>query len=85
MVRLYYIKECPFCKELKDLYIKNNIPFKEIDVDLPENEEEFNKVNSIAKSEYLPIVLVKKQILVPNKSFQNMQEAYELTKKFLNS
>mgnify|MGYP001558679060 CR=1 FL=1 len=85
MIRIYSIPKCPYCNELKELLQKENIEYKDIDVDLPENQKEFNKVLEIAKTEYLPIVLVNKRLLVANKSFQTILECVELIKKFLNS
>ena len=85
MVRIYSIKQCSYCNELKELLKSNNIEFKDIDIDLKENQEEFNKINLIAKTDSVPIILVNKRILVVNKSYKTIQEAFELIKKFLNS
>lgn len=83
MIRIYTIDNCPYCNELKELLNKDNILFKDINIDLKENEEEFNKVNAIAKSDSVPIILVNKRILVPEKSFQTIQQAFDLIKKFM--
>ncbi len=83
MVTLYGFSGCPYCKELKDLLTTENIEFKYVDVNLPENIEEFNKILEISKADEVPIVKVGKQLLVPNVSFKSIKEAAELTKKFL--
>lgn len=83
MVTIYGFKDCPYCTELKDILTTEGIEFKDVDVNLPENEEEFNKVLEISKAEEVPIVKVGKQLLVPNVSFSSIKEAAELVKKFL--
>jgi glutaredoxin len=83
MVRIYSIPECPYCTELKEILSAEGIEFTDVNVNLPENEEEYNKIHEITKSEEVPIVRVKNQLLVPNVSFQSVREAAELTKRFL--
>ena len=83
MVKIYGFNGCPYCKELKELLTKDGIQFIDVDIDLPENQEEFNKVMEIANADEVPIVRVGTQLLVPNVSFKSIVEAVELTKKFL--
>lgn len=82
-IRLYTIPNCPYCTELKDLLIKEAIEFTEVNVNLPENQDEYNKLHEITKSDDVPIIKVGKQLLVPNISFKSINEGFELTKKFL--
>jgi glutaredoxin len=84
MVRLYGFEKCPYCKELRGLLESNNVKYDYVDVTLSDNEKESNRIFEIAGEETVPIVLVDKTVLVPDKSFKTIQEAYELTKKFLN-
>lgn len=83
MVKIYSIPECPYCTELKDILTKEGIEFVDVNVNLPENEAEYNKLHEITKSDDVPIVKVGKQLLVPNVSFRSIREAADLTKKFL--
>jgi glutaredoxin len=83
-VRLYGFAECPFCQELKEMFERDNIPYKYIDIELEENKEETSKVMEIAKCESVPLILVKKTILAPEISFKTIKEANELTKKLLS-
>ena len=83
MVKIYGFSACPYCKELKELLTKDGIQFIDVDIEQPENQEEFNKIMEVANADEVPIVKVGKQILVPNVSFQSIKEAAELTKKFL--
>tara|TARA_R110001632_G_scaffold56589_3_gene138514 strand:+ start:49 stop:312 length:264 start_codon:yes stop_codon:yes gene_type:complete len=84
IVRLYGYDECPYCQELKNLYEKNNIDFTYIDVEDSENKEEFERIMKIGKSDSVPIILVNKTILAPENSFKTINEALQLTNKFLN-
>ena len=83
MIRIYSIPECPYCTELKEILTQEGVEFTDVDVNLPENEEEYNQIYEMTKSDEVPIVLVKKQLLVPNVSFKSIREAADLTKKFL--
>jgi len=83
MVTIYGFNDCPYCSELKDMLKKEGIQFIEVDVNLPENQEEFDKILEVSKAEEVPIIKVGKQLLVPNVSFKTIKEAAELTKRFL--
>lgn len=83
MLKIYTIPDCPYCSELKEILIKENIEFKEINVLLEENKEEYKKVYDKTQSDEVPIVKVGQQLLVPNVSFHTIREAADLTKKFL--
>jgi len=80
---IYTIDGCPYCSELKELLTAKNIDFTEVNVSLPENSDEFEKLHKVTNSDEVPIVLVGKQILVPNVSFQSILEASELVQRFL--
>ena len=84
MVRIYSIPECPYCTELKEILTKEGVEFTDVNVNLPENEAEYNKLHEITKSDEVPIVRVGKQLLVPNVSFRSIREASLLVIKFLN-
>jgi len=83
MIKIYSIPECPYCTELKDILTKEGVEFIDINVNLPENEAEYNQLHEKTKSDDVPIVKVGKQLLVPNVSFRSIREAADLTKKFL--
>ncbi len=83
MIKIYSIPDCPYCSELKELLVKEGIEFIDVNVMLPEHEEEYNTINKITQSDDVPIVKIGKQLLVPNVSFKSIAEAVELTKKFL--
>jgi len=83
MVKIYSIPQCPYCTELKEILTQEGVEFVDVNVNLPENEKEYDQIHEITKSEEVPIVLVGNQLLVPNVSFQSIRQAADLTKKFL--
>lgn len=83
MVRIYTIENCPYCAELKSILTNEGVQYIEINVDLPENEVEFNKLYEFTKCNDVPMVKVGNQLLLPEISFKTIKEAANLTKKFL--
>lgn len=83
MVTIYGFNGCPYCKELKEILTNEGIEFRDVDIDLDENIDEFNDIMEKTKADEVPIVKVGNQLLVPNVSFNSIKEAAELTKKFL--
>lgn len=83
MVRIYTIENCSYCIELKEILTKEGVEFIDINVNLPEHENEYNELHAIIKSDDVPVIKVGKQILVPNVSFQSIRQAADLTKTFL--
>lgn len=83
MIRVYTINNCPYCAELKRMLTVEGIEFTEVNVDLPENEMEFNKLHKITRSNDVPIIKIEKQLLVPEISFKTIQEGVDLIKKIL--
>ena len=83
MVTIYSFPECPYCKELKEIYDKEGIEYRDVNISLEENLEEWNSIAEASKAEEVPVVKIDRQLLVPNVSFQSISEAVEITKKFL--
>lgn len=83
-IRLYAFDGCPFCKELKDKFDNDGLDYDYIDINKEEYKEEFQKIMDIGKTDSVPVVLVNKVILSPEISFTSIDEAFKLTKKFLN-
>jgi glutaredoxin len=84
MVRVYTMEGCPYCDKLKGLLKDNDIEFKEIDINDKKYKLEFNKIMEISGADSVPIVIVKKKILIPEKSFMTIEEGFEIIKKLLN-
>jgi glutaredoxin len=82
-MKIYSIPECPYCNELKTILTQEGIEFIDINVSLPENDAEYQKLHEITKSDDVPIIRVGKNLLVPNVSFHSIREGADLAKKFL--
>jgi glutaredoxin len=82
-VTIYTMNNCPYCAELKSLLEKENIEYRNIDIDALEHQEEVQQILEVSKAEEVPILKIEKQLFVPNVSFKSITEAVELTKKFL--
>lgn len=85
MIKVYSIPQCHYCNDLKALLTNEKIEFIDINVNLPENEKEYNELSKVSNSNDVPIIRVLNKLLVPNVSFKSIPEAVELTKKFLNN
>lgn len=83
MVRLYGYDDCPFCKELKGYLDENSIKYKYVDVTLKEHKEEKEKIFELIGEEVVPVAIVGKKVLVPNRSFKTIKEGFELINKLL--
>ncbi len=84
MIRIYTLTKCPYCKDLKDKLTNEGIEFQEYNMDLSENEEIFDKLYEVTGSDSFPMVQVGKNLLVPDDSFNTIDEAVETTKKLLS-
>lgn len=73
-MKLYTVEGCPFCIELKGRLGDMNYKYEEIDVDLDENEEEFNIIMSKTGNDSVPVVLVDDTLLAPDVSFEGIDE-----------
>lgn len=80
MMRIYTSKKCHYCDDLKTKLKNNNLEYKEINVDAEENSEEVKQVFDFAGEEIIPIIIKDKDMLVPSRSFQTIDQAIELIK-----
>lgn len=74
--------ECPYCLDLKNKLKDIDHIYYNIDDD--EGEKEYNKILKYCNSEYLPLIVVDYNILTADKSFNTIDEAYNLIIKLLN-
>lgn len=80
-VKIFSMKGCPHCDNLKNQLKENNINFVELDVDV--HEELYEKFSKKVENEYLPAILIGKTAFLPDKSFQTINEAVDLVKQHL--
>jgi glutaredoxin len=83
-VRVLGIDGCSYCEKIKEKLNEGNIEYRYIDIDLLENEQEATEVLNYAQSDRVPIIVVNSTILVPEKSFDTIDEAYDIIKRFIN-
>ena len=82
MVKIYSLKTCPFCIELKEGLDKEGIQYEDRDIGTPKYEKEFNRISEVSKNEVIPLMIIGKQMFVPDVSFNSIEEAIDLAKKF---
>lgn len=84
IVRLYTMDGCPFCKEMEGYLKEENIKFTEVNIMKAQNKREYAKIQEVSGADSVPILLVGKNILVPDRSFKTIKEGFEITKKILS-
>jgi glutaredoxin len=88
-VVVYTMKGCPYCVELKELLVKENIEF--VDRDIEENEEEYDLFTQVVENDYVPALLIVKEggkdiqsfLYAPERDYNELSEAVDLVKKHL--
>ena len=80
-VKVFSMKGCPHCENLKNKLNENNIDYIEIDID--EHEELYNNFSKKVNNEYLPAILMDRTAFVPERSFNTIDEAVSLIKNQL--
>ena len=82
-IRIFGIEGCSYCEEIKTKLNEGNIEYRYIDIDLEENKVEAEKVFEVAQTDRVPVIVVNRTILAPEKSFETIDEAYETIKRFI--
>ena len=80
-VRVFSMKGCPHCDNLKNQLKENNIKFSDIDVD--KHEELYEKFSKKVDNEFLPAIMIGIKAFVPDRSFNTINEAVDLIKTHL--
>ena len=77
------MKNCPYCKTIKDELTKNNIEFEEkINAD---NRKEWEKITSLTKLPATPTISYKNNYFIPNRDFGNVEGLIVLLKNYEES
>jgi len=72
-IKVFSMKGCPHCDNLKNKLTENKIDFVEVDVD--ENEKLYKSFSKKVNNDLLPAVLIDKTAFLPDKSFKTIDEA----------
>jgi glutaredoxin len=72
---------CSYCLELKERLDKLDLKFNDVDITLEENKVECERLFKFTNSDSIPIIIVGKNILIPNNSFKTIEEASLLIEK----
>jgi glutaredoxin len=88
-VVVYTMKGCPYCVELKELLVKENIDF--VDRDIDEHEEEYDVFSKVVENDYIPALLIindgkeklQSYLYAPERDYNELTEAVDLIKKHL--
>jgi glutaredoxin len=72
-VKIFSMKGCPHCDNLKNKLKESKINFVEIDVD--ENEKLYESFSKKVENDFLPAILIDKTAFLPDKSFNTIDEA----------
>jgi glutaredoxin len=90
VVVLFTMKGCPFCEDMKEMLVKENIDF--VDRDIEEYEEEYNLFVEITNNEYVPAFILieepetdpKSELFAPDRDFEDINEGVKIIKKWIN-
>jgi glutaredoxin len=81
MIKIYTIDDCPYCSEIKTLLEKEGLPFKVVNINEDENKKEYSEVHTACNSDMVPIIRIFDELLVPEQSFNTIEEAARITHK----
>ena len=80
-IKIFSMKGCPHCDNLKNQLIENKIVFTEVDID--DNKELYDSFSKKVDSEFLPAVVIGKTAFLPDRSFNTIDEAVKQIKTHL--
>ena len=90
LVIIYSMKGCPHCTDFKDLLVQNGIEFYDRDID--EYSDEFDMFVELTGKEFVPAFMLVDEsetdepipmLFAPEEDFNELEEALEIIKKFL--
>ena len=84
-IRLIKMDNCPFCKQMEEGLISENISFEVIDAN--NNESFMLRLSNVVNKPHLdlPIVIINKKLLLPNDSFKSIPEGLKIIKQIINN
>jgi glutaredoxin-like YruB-family protein len=61
-VKIYTTDYCVYCRAAKDFFVKNKIPFEEINVG--EDEEALNEMVTISGQMGVPVIVIDNEVII---------------------
>ena len=86
-VFVYTMFGCPYCAELKDMLDEEGIVYTDRDCD--EYEMQYEILKNKTDNDYVPAIEIRddekmvKRFLVPERDFEELEQAVELIKKYI--
>jgi len=84
---LFTMEGCPFCVEMKDKLNELGVEF--VDVDIEENETEYNMFKELVGNDFVPAFMVitedsQAKLYAPERDYNEIDEGIEIIKKHFN-
>jgi|TARA_R110000803_G_scaffold179415_1_gene241816 glutaredoxin len=80
-IKIFSMKGCQHCDNLKNQLKESKIDFTEVDID--DNKELYDSFSKKVDSEFLPAVVIGKTAFLPERSFNTIDEAVKQIKTHL--
>jgi glutaredoxin len=80
-IKIFSMKGCQQCDNLKNQLKESKIDFTEVDID--DNKELYDSFSKKVDSEFLPAVVIGKTAFLPERSFNTIDEAVKQIKTHL--
>lgn len=80
-ILVYTMKGCGHCNNLKQKLDESKIPYINKDIDIYASE--YEKVSKELNVDFIPIVKIEEQWLIPEKDFNSIDECVEKIKKLM--
>jgi len=80
-ILIYTMKGCGHCTDLKSKLNENRIEYVNKDINIYETE--YNRVSEMLGTDFIPLVKINDEWLVPEKDFHTINECLEKIKKLI--
>jgi len=84
-IKIFSQPNCMYCKNVKEILTENKIEFKELDISLDENRDEWNRLTRLSGIGMTPTVTFWDQIWAPSRDFLDPKTLVERLKYFLDN
>lgn len=89
VVVLFTMKGCPFCVEMKEMLVKEDIDF--VDRDIDEYEEEHNLFVEITGNDYIPSFMLiedpegepKSGLYAPGRDYDELEDGVKIIREWI--